>query len=88
MEFLIGLEKSIDTAVTGCAFEAAMDILQGHDVARFGITDRFGGTTSFEHCHEREDVVEVLARDFGDVAAPTRTEFDQSLRGKHLQCFA
>ena len=41
-----------------------------------------------EHGHQREDVVQILAGNFGDVATAARAQLNQPLGRKHFERFA
>ena len=56
--------------------------------AGLGMADGIGSATAFKHGHQREDVVQVLARDFSDIAATAWFQFDQAFGGENLERFA
>jgi hypothetical protein len=49
---------------------------------------RHKGATAFQHGHQRENVVDILARDFGDVAAAARLQINQAFRSQYLERLA
>ena len=88
MESLVGFEEGGNLAIPRCGFQPVVCRAQGLDVAWLGMADGIGSATAFEHGHQREDVVEVLARDFSDIAATAWFQFDQAFGGENLERFA
>jgi hypothetical protein len=73
--------------LAGEELELPMNRLQFGDFLGLRPVRRFQRATAFEHRHQRENLVEILLRDFGHEAAAARLQRHQAFRGKHLERF-
>ncbi|MNT26603.1 hypothetical protein D3C72_1621900 [compost metagenome] len=85
---VVGLVVRVDTACPGMVRQRGVQRLQRGQLPVAGLARGLIGAAPFQHGHQREDVFQVLQRQFVDEAAPPGFQPHQPFRGKHLERLA
>ena len=88
MERLVRVEEGFNATLAGGILELIVDRPQLRDVGRPGLAQGVRRAAALEQRHQRENVVKILARNLGHVAAAARLQFDETFGGQHLERLA
>ena len=88
VKLLISLEKRVNAPFFRRLLQLLVNGFQGSNICLGSATHGVNGATPLQHRHQRENVVDILIRNFGDITTTPWLELNQTFRGEHLERFA